>query len=421
MSIPGLDLSAGMVSGQQPPPQASPSSPQSAGLDLSAGMVGQPAQQNSPDFTLGGVAKGASDEALGAIKGMATTLFPGQNEGIETLQQIPAVYRAYETARQQGKGIMDAVSAANDEANRQETARNVIKQRIQEFSTNPDQATGKTLVDAIGVLMGAKGLAGEVAEAGALEGASGAAEGATEAPKPGIVKQVLKGKDVTQPEIQESLKSVGNADEPSIRESLTKPIAEARTSKEALYKAYDDAAGVDRKALQERLDNTQDQMSKLTGTAVDMRRLSRLQEAETALKTEIAGADSKAEASGVKISDADAANVKLRALEDVEKNVFKNQDVVKGNTAQGEPEHVDVDNAIKAIQKMKDNEKFGGPRWDQAFETGSGDRVLRQLREYRATGQTALTKQTFAKWLGRTAATAGGLGLLYEGGKALVE
>ena len=217
---------------------------------------------------------------------------------------------------------------------------------------------------------------------------------------PGVVQKILKGEKSVQPEVAETMRSVGNTQEGSLREVLSKPIADADAEKRALYKAYDDAAGVDRKALEDRLSNTQEAMSRLTGTPGDAKRLARLQAAEASLKETIATADEKAAAQGVHIADADAANVRLRAMQDAEKNVFKNQAVVTGNTAQGGAEEVNVDEAIKAIQKMKDNEKFGGPRWDQAFGEGSADRVLTNLRRLQAQGVRASNLKKLVQWAG---------------------
>lgn len=176
---PAIDLSAGMVgqahnqtmqaqSQAQVTPQAQP---QTGGIDLSAGMV-QPQQSDQSNFTAGGVATGAGKEALDTAKGMATTVFPGQGNLVGELEAMPAVFRAYEQARQSGKGIMDAVSAANDEAKRQDDARNVIKQRAAEFATKPDEATGRLLTDAVMVLLGKKfGGPKAAGEEGAAEGA----------------------------------------------------------------------------------------------------------------------------------------------------------------------------------------------------------------------------------------------------------
>ena len=158
---------------------------------------------------------------------------------------------------------------------------------------------------------------------------------------------------------------------------------------------------MDRKAFLDRLNSTRDQMSKLTNTPADLRRLARLKDAEASAKQLISDADAKAIAAGVNIADADAANVKLRALQEVEKNIFHNQDVIEGNVAQGATESVNVDNAIKAIQKMADNEKFGNPRFDQAFGPGSANKLLTQLRQYQVAGVHAVKVQTFTKMLAK--------------------
>jgi hypothetical protein len=153
-----------------------------------------------------------------------------------------------------------------------------------------------------------------------------------------------------------------------LREVLSKPIADDQAKKESLHRAYDDAAGVDRKALQQRLNNTNDQLDKLTNTPAVIKRAARLNQSKTALEQQIAEADAKAKAAGVNIAEADAANVKLRALQQVEEKVFHNQSVIEGDIASGQPETVNIDNAIRELQKLKDNEKYGGRGWSRHSE-----------------------------------------------------
>jgi len=153
-------------------------------------------------------------------------------------------------------------------------------------------------------------------------------------------------------------------------------------------------------------------MSKLTGTPADMKRMARLKDAETSLKQTIADADSKAKDAGVDIADADAANTKLRALQQVEEKVFHNQSVIQGDISSGQPETVNVDNAIRELQKLKDNEKYGGPRLEQAFGKDNVAQLMTDLRTYQAAGAHALKVQRFAKMVGATLGigTLGGVG-----------
>ncbi|GEM_PF-5000290 len=373
------------------------------------------------------VGKG-SGEALGdiwdAVKGLPNgilhSLPPVQFH--DTIKQAFPVFQAYEQSRSSGKGVWDSLRQANEVAKQHDAAQQALQARIDEFKQNPGPASVRAVADAAA-------LAATIYDGGPLnpantelpEGLSeanaaaraNAAESSAATPKPGIVKQILKGKDVAQPEAQAAMRSAANASEgTSLREVLSKPIADAQAEKEALYKAYDEAAGVDRKALQQRLNNTHDQLDKLTNTPADIRRAARLNQSKAALEQQIAEADAKAKAAGINIGDADAANVKLRALQEVESKIFHNQDVIQGNTAQGAEESVNIDSAIKAVQKIQDNEKFGGPRFDQAFGTGSANKLLTNLRQYQASGVHALKVQSFAKVVGATLGigTLGGVG-----------
>ena len=91
----------------------------------------------------------------------------------------------------------------------------------------------------------------------------------------------------------------------------------------------------------------------------------------------------------------------------MEKEVYHNQDVVKGDVAPGQDETVDIDNAIKAFQKLKDNEKFGGPRLDQAFGKGNVDKLLSDLRSYQSQGVHALKARKFLWMAGKILAGTG--------------
>jgi len=110
--------------------------------------------------------------------------------------------------------------------------------------------------------------------------------------------------------------------------------------------------------------------------------------------------DAKAKAAGVNIDDADAASVKLRALQKVAKKSFQNQDVI-------ETARKSVKAAIKVIPKMADNEKFlAAP-----IRSGVLARVLRTtphaITQYRAAGVHAVKVQTFTKWIAGTLGARG--------------
>ena len=51
----------------------------------------------------------------------------------QKVQEAIPVIQAYDQARSQGKGVWDSLSAASDEAKRQQEAHDVLKQRIEDF------------------------------------------------------------------------------------------------------------------------------------------------------------------------------------------------------------------------------------------------------------------------------------------------
>lgn len=150
----------------------------------------------------------------GSLKGMATSVAPGQNELIENIKEVIPAFHAYENARSQGKGIAESVAAANAEVGRQQQARDVLKQRIEEFKKNPQIATIHAVGDA--AALAASMYAGKVI--GAPEVGETAPEVEAAAPKPGILKQIWQGKKVAQPGAQGAARelvqtSVKNANE----------------------------------------------------------------------------------------------------------------------------------------------------------------------------------------------------------------
>lgn len=164
--------------------QAPPAQAQSAPDTLPADFFSNPAtapgattqgapQKNAYDFlgdTIGDTIAGGAEGVGGIIKGAVSNsgaVGAARNAYDAAFNELPPVIKAYETARSQGKGIADALSASNDEAGRQEDARNLFKQRAKEFADNPSKATGKTIVELLALIApgAVEGLgAGEVGE-----------------------------------------------------------------------------------------------------------------------------------------------------------------------------------------------------------------------------------------------------------------
>jgi hypothetical protein len=116
------------------------------------------------------------------------------------------------------------------------------------------------------------------------------------------------------------------------------------------------------------------------------------------------------------LDKADGLYKREQALRDVQAKVFKNPNIVSGNTAAGTPETVNVDSAVKALQKLQDSTRYGGSRLEQAFGKDGAKAMLDDLYAAQRAGQKAIPRaamaRTIGKYLGRGALLAAGGGLL---------
>jgi hypothetical protein len=386
------------------------------------------------------VGKG-SGEALGdiwdAVKGLPSGLYhnlpPVQLH--DTIKQNISVLQAYEQARSSGKGVIESLRAASEVARQQDAAHQMLQARIEEFKKHPGQATVRGIADAAAIAAtiydgGAANPANiEVpanveANAARLRAAtseSGAETAAETATQPGIVKQVLKGEKSAQPQAQEALRTstrglTTTVQPQSLRELLSEPIDSLTAKAKASYRAVDDAAGTDFKALNEKLENTEYQIRNLTETEEDLAKEGSLEKSRQGIIDKINEAKQTAIDNGVNpklLDEADREFTQAQALKDVEAKVFKNPNVVRGNVRFKTPETVDVNAAIRTIQKLQDNEKYGAPRLEQALGKDGANGLLNDLYEAQRAGQTALTRQRFAKLVGKY--VVGALGVAYGG------
>jgi len=235
-----------------------------------------------------------------------------------------------------------------------------------------------------------------------------AAEVPPAASGPGIVKQVIKGADISQPEAQEALRSgakasgVPSVEPKSLRTVVEQPIDALDSSAKSLYRQIDQAAGTDFKALNEKLANTEYQIRQLTETEEDVAKEAALEKSRTAILDKIDAAKQEALKAGVdpKVLDqADAHFKQARALSDLETKVFKNPSIVGGNTAFGSKETVDVDKAIRQLQKLQDVSKYGGSRLEEALGKQGAGELLEKLYAAQRAGTTAVKYQQIAKWI----------------------
>jgi hypothetical protein len=397
-----------------------------------ATQYGGPAhQQDDPTNVL----RGAGSEALGALEG--AIIPPGVKEIYQGVtQDIPAVFKAYENARAQGKNPIQAVSAANDAAKKISDAKNVFEQRAKEFSTNPNRATGKLLVDIIPFLMGAgidstpeTGAAGESeAVGGSSEPETPTETPSTPAPaKPGIIKSVIKGGNVVkQPEIQGAVRSGVNAaseeagastvQPESIRDSASGHISALEDAEDAAYKAQDEAAGTDIKQLRKNLDNAKYQKSLLTKTPADVAKAKDLDTSIQATQDEIDAANDRLQKAGIDPGAADHLYKARQAAQEFEDKVLHNQSVVKGDATAGQPESVDVDSLVRESQKLYDKDKYGSSRLEQFMGKDGAASYMKQIRGLQTARMTAAARQAGAlkvlKALGIGGGILGGIKIL---------
>jgi len=250
------------------------------------------------------------------------------------------------------------------------------------------------------------------------------------APKtPGIAKQIHQGEAVAQPEAKGALRTavkagskeagISTVQNQSLRTIVEEPTHSLEAQAKANYRQIDKAAGTDFKALNEKLDNTEYQIRQLTETEEDVAKEAQLEKARTATVDKIAAAKQQALDNGVDPKLLDKAHSQFKqasALKDLEAKVFKNPNIVKGNVAFGTDETVDVNQAVKAFQKMQDTQKYGSSRLEQALGKDGANALLKDMYAAQAAGTKALSRQKIAVMLakyGLPAATAAG-GAIYE-------
>jgi hypothetical protein len=382
--------------------------------------------------------KETGSDIWGAIKGAATTVFPGQSDLVSGIQEAIPAFHAYEQARSQGKGVVDSLSAANDEMGRQQQARDVLKQRVDEFKKNPTIATVRAVGDAAALATSiyAGGAMGSASDAAASEaGAEGAtADTATAAPKPNIVKQAWQGEKVAQAPAKAALRSGAQASAVdagvpeaasnatgggSIRTLLDDPIESLSTKERAAYDSINDASGTDLKALYDTRAKYQDAVEDPAQIANHDTIQSKLEGIEAQIKT----GETQAKANGVDLDtleDAKAMTQQRYAMEDVNKKLFANNSVVNGNVKYGAPETINVDSAIRQVENLDQPSRFaprGTPsRLEQAFGEDGAQNLKQGLYDAQKAGETALTVQKWAKYAGG----AVGLGAIEETARHLM-
>lgn len=269
---------------------------------------------------------------------------------------------------------------------------------------------------------GAKSGAKTGAEIGAAVGAGGATLEGTNLLRNPFLRDVVQGEGASQAPAQGAMRTAAETVTPgpspeSLRTAMDASVNKSYSAAKDLYRAVDQTTGTDLKALADKLEAKDYQVLLSPDGSPEEAKL--LEQRQT-LQNQID--DAKAAARGnlkgdaaVKLQQADAEFTRASAMRDVQK-VFKNPNIVSGNTAMGTPETVNVDSAIKAMQKLQDSTKFGAPRLEQALGKDSADALLKSLYDAQRQGVTALTRQQWALRLAKYGLPAAGTvgGVLYE-------
>jgi hypothetical protein len=194
--------------------------------------------------------------------------------------------------------------------------------------------------------------------------------------------------------LRTAAETVAGAKSPeSLRTSLEQPIKTTYADAKNLYQQVDKASGTDFKALNDKLDNTEYQLSLTPDGSPEE---AKWEQARTNLTDQIAAAKQKALDAGVDpdtLKQADAKFTQARALQDLQTKVFKNTNIISGNAAKDTPETINVDAAVKTLQKLQDTTKYGAPRLEQALGKEPADALLKSLYDAQRTGVKALSRQ----------------------------
>jgi hypothetical protein len=258
---------------------------------------------------------------------------------------------------------------------------------------------------------------GAAALAEKLGGKIGGESEAEATPKqPGPVKQLLRGEKVSQEPAQQALRTGakaagGQGTNASLRTVLEEPIDRIGGEAKSIYRQIEDAAGTDIKGLREKLGNVEYQIRQLTSTEEDVTKEAALEKSRTALEDKIAEAKQAAVKAGVDpkaLEQADAKFTQASALQDLQSRVFKNTNVISGNQALGAEESINVNSAVKALQKLADDTRYGTSRLEQALGKEGAQGLLRDMYSAQKSGMQAIRARALVAKVAKWAAYGGG-------------
>lgn len=249
----------------------------------------------------------------------------------------------------------------------------------------------------------------------------GTQEAATATKGPGLVKQVIQGEKVAQAPAKQALARGAQASAedagvaasvPSggVRTFMDKPIQAVAKAERGTYDALNKASGTDLKSLYDHAEEVQDALDDPTNLA----QKNALQADLKTTQDSIARGEARAAQNGVDpgtLKKAEAMTQQRYAMQAVKQKLFNNESVVKGNSAFGTNEELNIDPAIRQAENLNKPSRFapeGTPtRLQQALGQEGANKLLQGLYDAQRTGAKAVPIHTVAKWIGGI--LAGGL------------
>lgn len=221
-------------------------------------------------------------------------------------------------------------------------------------------------------------------------GSPAATEAATETP--GLVKQVLKGKEVAQEPAKAAVRAtVGAEEEAPLLEGhsavVDDQLQNIATQKQAAYKQMDDAAGFDVKATRQTL---KDAEYKVKQPEIDDAAKARLNKTIAESKQSLADAEQKMQAAGIDPKAADTLNKQWQAGLEFRKALVRN--------LSSDGESVNVDGLLKASKNLRNMSKYGD-RLEQFMGKEGADTFMSNLQNAQELGSHAMKVQQIAKWI----------------------
>ncbi|HEV3482296.1 MAG TPA: hypothetical protein VGR97_08205 [Candidatus Acidoferrales bacterium] len=316
------------------------------------------------------------------------------------------------------RNLASDVGSVSSDVMGMEPGMDIPAQRARELSEgarpggNLATPVAKDVIDVGMAAIGSKTLGPEEAEG----------EEAQAAAKPNIVQKITKGENVTRAPAQRAFRSAANqaatdtgataaGTSQPVRTLLDEPIGAVGKTEGAAYDLIKKAAGTDLKSLYDYRADLQDAIEDPTNIANRQKLTEELNQTET----QIQGGEAKAVANGVSPDVLDQAKRMTQqryALQDVKKQLFNNESVISGNARYGADEQINVNAAIKNLEKLDKPSKFapeGSPsRLRQALGDKAADQLFRNLYDAQRAGQEAIRARKVAAWVAAGVPIVGG-------------